>query len=290
MKELRQFVEVAGRRSISLAARHLNISQSALSRAMQKLEESYGAPLFVRTGGGMELSPSGATLYGHALRVLPLLDQAREEIEQLQGRSRASIRIVAGDLWGFAILPAVMSHFAGTNPDVVVHLSIADESKRLEGLRNGTFDLAFGTLSTRYGAALDVVFEPLTQQGTNVYCDLHHPLAKKDVVSTEELTESRWISTGYDDPGDTALPGRQWRDYAVRADTLLTALQILKGSQFLMAGSSGFAGLFQQYGIVPLALKDVGARSHSGAIYFERTLSNPSVSRYLATVRRATAT
>lgn len=257
---------------------------------MQKLEESYGASLFVRTGGGMELSPSGVTLYGHALRVLPVLDQARDEIEQLQGRSRASIRIVAGDLWGFAILPAVMSRFAGTHPDIVVHLGIADESKRLEGLRNGTFDLAFGTLSTRYGAALDVVFEPLTQQGTNVYCDLHHPLATRSVVSTEDLTGCRWISSGYEDPSDTTLPGRQRRDYAVRADTLLTALQILKGSQFLMSGSSGFAALFRQYGIVPLALEDVGAGSHSGAIYFERTLSNPSVSQFLATARQATAT
>ena len=285
MKELRQFVEVAGRRSISLAARQLNISQSALSRAMQKLEDSYGAPLFIRTGGGVELSPSGTALYGHALKILPALDQAREDIEQLQGRSRASIRIGAGDLWGLAILPELIRQFAQSHPNVVLQLTIADEARRLEGLRNGTFDLVFGTLSTRYGAALDVTFEAMTRQGTLVYCDRQHPLATREAVTLEDLSEYRWISPGYDDAADPGPLGHQQRNLAIRADSVMSALLLLKGSDFLLSASSGFSTLFQGFGVIAIPMEDLGPGSHSGAIYAPRALDNRVVTEFLNLVR-----
>lgn len=286
MKELRQFVEVASRRSISLAAHHLNISQSALSRAIQKLEDSYGAVLFVRTGGGMELTTCGSTLYSHALKILPALDQAREEIEQLQGRTKAAIRIGAGDLWGLTILPKVIREFAVIHPDVVVHMAIADEATRLEGLRTGAFDLVFGTLSTRYGAPLDVEFETMIRQGTLVYCDQQHPLARRDAVAIEDLFEYRWISPGYDDAADTGLLGRQQRELAVRADTVMSALLLLKGSNFLMSASSGFSGLFHDFGVIAIPMDDLGPGSPSGAIYAPRVLENEIVAAFLDAARR----
>jgi DNA-binding transcriptional LysR family regulator len=285
MKELRQFVEVASRRSISLAARQLNISQSALSRAVQKLEDSYGAPLFVRTGGGMELSPCGSALYAQVLKILPALDQVREEIEQLQGRTRAAIRIGAGDLWGLAILPDVVRRFAHSHPDVVVHMTIADEAKRLEGLWNGTFDLVFGTLSTRYGVALDVEFEAMTRQGTSVYCDHNHPLATREAVTTEDLLGYRWINPGYDDAADPAPLGREQRDVAVRADTTMNALLLLKRSNFLMSASSGFKQLFRQFGAIELQTGDLRPGTESGAIYPARSGTKAGVAEFLQVAR-----
>ena len=287
MKDLRQFVEVANRRSISLAAQQLNISQSALSRAVQKLEDSYGAPLFVRTGGGMELNACGSALYGHALKILPALDQAREEIEQLQGRSRAVLRIGAGDLWGLVILPEIIRQFALSHPDVVVHMTIADEASRLEGLRNGTFDLVFGRLSTRYGPPLDVEFEAMTRHGTLVYCDQHHPLAKHDAITVEDLFEYRWISPGYDDAADPVPLGRQQRDFAVRVDTVMSALLLLKTSDFVMSASSGFSAMFRDFGVMEIPLEDLGPGSDSGAIYTPRASARPTVTEFLETVRRA---
>ena len=116
MRELRQFLEVANRRSISRAAEVLNLSQPALSRAIQKLEESYGAPLFIRNGGGVALSPYGLALYSRAVRVLPAFDEAREEIEHLRGRALAKLHVASGDLWGFVILPGVNQQFAALIP------------------------------------------------------------------------------------------------------------------------------------------------------------------------------
>lgn len=289
MRELRQFVEVANRRSISRAAQHLNISQPALSRAIQHLEESYGAPLFIRTGGGVVLSTYGSVLYSRAVRVLPALDEAREEIEHLQGRAKAAIHLATGDLWGLVILPEVIQSFAHAHPDVVVHVDITDDGTRFEGLRNGIYDLVFGTFSYKYEAVMQVEFEAMVRQATYVYCDQHHPLAAGGPASLDDLLGQRWISPGYDDDTGPGKLGRHARDFAVRVDTMMHALLLMRNSPLVMAASSGFVSLFRQFGIANIDIEDPGLVQESGAIYPARALEKPLVRDFLRKVReRAT--
>jgi DNA-binding transcriptional LysR family regulator len=281
MRELRQFVEVANRRSISRAAEHLNISQPALSRAIRQLEESYGAPLFIRTGGGVILSPYGTALYSRAVRVLPALDEAREEIEHLQGRAKASIHIATGDLWGLVILPEVMKGFARDHPNVVVHVDITDDGTRFEGLRNGVYDLVFGTMSFKYEAVMPVEFESMVRQATSVYCDASHPLAGGGLVSVEDLLAQRWISPGYDDDRGPGKLARFDRDFAMRVDKVMHAVLLMQNSSLFLAASSGFVSLFKRFGIVSVEIEDQGPVSESGAIYLPRALEKPLVRDFL---------
>ncbi|WP_375451675.1 LysR family transcriptional regulator [uncultured Devosia sp.] len=284
MRELRQFVEVASRHSISAAAKHLNISQPALSRAIQKLEQSYGAPLFVRNGAGMELSPYGSALYSRAVQIIPALDEVREEIEQLQGRAKAAIRIAAGDYWGHIVLPDVTRRFCEARRNVLVHLDIADEGKRLEGLRNGVYDIVFGTMSSRYGLVMDVQFEPMSRQSTYVYCDKTHPLAGRK-ASNEEFMALRWINPGYDDDSGSGRLARQARDFAIRADTTMNALLLLRGSGLVLSASSGFMQLFAAFGITRIDIEDPGEATDSGAIHARNALNRPNVRDYLNLAR-----
>lgn len=286
MRELRQFVEVASRQSISAAAKHLNISQPALSRAIQKLEESYGVPLFVRNGAGVALSPYGSALYSRAVRILPALDEAREEIEQLQGRVKAAIRIATGDLWGLAILPEVTRAFAISHPHIVVHVEIADEGQRLEGLRNGVYDLVFGTFSARYTPLEKVEFRPLVRQATYIYCDRDHPLRKRHSVKVDELLSYRWVSPGYEDDAGPGSLGRAPRDFAVRVDTVMNALLLLRRSPFLMSASSGFQSLFSNYGIETLSIEDAGQADDSGVIFPARSLERSAVRDFMQLARQ----
>ena len=126
MRELRQFIEVANRRSISRAAEQLHISQPALSRAVRQLERSYGVPLFLRTGNGVALSPYGTALYGRAVRALRALDEAREEIALLQGSAKVTLHIAAGDMWGLVVLPDVIKRFAVEHLPDLLQLVLID--------------------------------------------------------------------------------------------------------------------------------------------------------------------
>jgi DNA-binding transcriptional LysR family regulator len=288
LKELRQFVEVANQRSISSAAKRLNISQPALSRAIRQLEDTYGVPLFTRTGAGVELSAYGSALYSRAVRILPALDEARDEIEHLQGRAKAVIRIAAGDLWGLVILPRVIQEFSKTHPDVLVEVKIADDGSRFEGLRRGVYDLVFGTLSYKYQAVMQVEFETFVRQGTFVYCDQNHKLANSSSINAVELLEQRWISPGYgDDDGPNVLKTFV-RDFAVRVDSMPQALLVLRGSTYVMAASSGFRDLFRTLGIVTIDVGDHGGVQASGAIYVPAAAEKSVVRDFLRLVRAET--
>lgn len=282
---MKQFVSVARARSISAAAKELHISQPALSRAIQKLEESYGAPLFLRNGAGVELSPYGQALYSRAVRILPALEEAREEIEHLQGLTKATIRIATGDLWGLVILPAVIRQFSLNHADVVVHVEIADEGARLQGLRNGVYDIVFGTMSERYDPVVEVQFEPMIRQTTYVYCDRDHPLAGQRIDDAETLLGFRWVNPGYD---DNAAPGglsRFTRDFAARVDTIVNAILILRASPFLMSASSGFVNLFAEFGLGRVILPDGGRGQDSGAIHPPHARDRPAVRDFLRLAR-----
>jgi DNA-binding transcriptional LysR family regulator len=287
MRELRQFVEVADQKSISRAAKRLNISQPALSRAIRQLEDSYGVPLFTRTGAGVELSAYGSALYSRAVRILPALDEVREEIEHLQGRAKAIVRIATGDLWGLVILPDIIRKFSETHPAVVVHVDIVDDGTRFEGLRHGGYDLVFGTLSYKYEAVMQVEFEMFVQQATYVYSHNSHVLSGKEDLTIDDLARQRWISPGYGDDDGPAQLERHARDFAVRVDSMLQALLVMQTSPLLMAASSGFARLFGQFGIEPIMFHDHGRVQQSGAIYLPRSAEKPATRDFLRLVRAA---
>ncbi|NUP28136.1 MAG: LysR family transcriptional regulator, partial [Nocardia sp.] len=67
LRQLRYFVEVFDRGSLSGAAKALLISQPALTRRIQQLERECGVPLFERVPAGSVPTPAGTALYQHVL-------------------------------------------------------------------------------------------------------------------------------------------------------------------------------------------------------------------------------
>ena len=65
-KHLRQFIEVATHKNVSLAARQMGLSQPTLTHNMRKLEESLGTTLLVRHAGGVTLTAAGELLLAQA--------------------------------------------------------------------------------------------------------------------------------------------------------------------------------------------------------------------------------
>ena len=78
MHQIRYFLAVERERNFSRAADHCNITQPALTRAIQKLEEEVGGPLFDRRPGRIELTELGRTL-------LPRLQNAIREVFRARG-------------------------------------------------------------------------------------------------------------------------------------------------------------------------------------------------------------
>lgn len=120
--QIRAFVEVARQGSIRGASRMLNMSQPALSKSIQELEEGLAAQLFFRRSKGVTLTDAGESFYQHASLILEELRAAQEEIRQRQGQLAGQINIGMGASISRSLMPAVISRFHQQHPQVKVRI------------------------------------------------------------------------------------------------------------------------------------------------------------------------
>lgn len=120
--QIRAFVEVARQGSIRGASRMLNMSQPALSKSIQELEEGLAAQLFFRRSKGVTLTDAGESFYQHASLILEELRAAQEDIRQRQGQLAGQINIGMGASISRSLMPAVISRFHQQHPQVKVRI------------------------------------------------------------------------------------------------------------------------------------------------------------------------
>ena len=141
--ELRSFVALAEQRHFGRAAEILNVSQPALSKRLQRLEEKVGGPLFLRGYRDVRLTEPGRVLLERARVLLRDADQALEA-------SRSAIRGEAGQLRiGFGVasiaqlLPEVMKRFRRSHPRVQVEMRDMSSPAQRLALQREEIDLGF---------------------------------------------------------------------------------------------------------------------------------------------------
>lgn len=136
---LRTFVAVCDTGSFTRAAREVNLTQSAVSLHVKRLEEQVGSRLIVRNARGVGLTEQGEVLLSYARRILALYKEA----EQRLGRDSAGpVRIGAPDYFDFHILSSLLAQFSARYPAVrqQIELGIGPDISAL--LDEGELDIA----------------------------------------------------------------------------------------------------------------------------------------------------
>jgi DNA-binding transcriptional LysR family regulator len=138
-------VALAEHRSVSAAARHLGMSQPAVSAALGRLRASLGDPLFVRTARGMEATPRALTVLAPARAALGIVDQ---EILPAQGfhpsTSDRKITLALSDIGEMVFLPKILARLQAEAPRMTVRSVTLPVSQLERGLELGEIDLAIG--------------------------------------------------------------------------------------------------------------------------------------------------
>ena len=127
---LRGFVAAARHLSFTLAATELHLTQSALSRQIQSLEEELGLPLFVRSTRRITLTPAGEALFRATVAGLQSIDQVVARLRASEGRKQIVVTTFAScaSLW---LIPR-LSGFSTTHPEVDVNCIATDRAVDLD--------------------------------------------------------------------------------------------------------------------------------------------------------------
>lgn len=143
LNHLRYFYEVARSGNMRRAAARIGISQPALSKQIQALEEAIGLQLFYRSSRGLQPTPDGETVFLHCERVFGHLRDLEETVEAL--RTGSAGRVTVGSTYSIAeyLLPEFIRSYHDRYPKVRFRLVTARSGQVLQALREHRIDVAF---------------------------------------------------------------------------------------------------------------------------------------------------
>jgi DNA-binding transcriptional LysR family regulator len=186
LRRLEIFVKVAELGSFSRAAEALFLTQPTVSEHVRALEDELGLTLLDRLGRGAAPTRAGQLLLGYARRMLALGREARQAMDQFQGRMSGELTVGGSTIPGEYVLPALIGSFKGKYPDISISLLIAGTAQVLEMLEGGRVEVAMvgarptqRTLDAREIMADDLVVVVATD----------HPWAGRSTVTLAELRE-----------------------------------------------------------------------------------------------------
>ena len=164
LTQLKYFQAMAKCHHFTQAAEEMAVSQSALSRSIQKLEQELGVTLFERHGRMSELTEAGQKFLFHVDRVIRELALAEQEIE-LDNGGAGVVHLSFLHSLGDTFLPLILRQFHERYPAIRLKVLNGTSYEALQMLRAGQVDLAFastpqetGNLQMRRCMALHNVF------------------------------------------------------------------------------------------------------------------------------------
>ena len=186
LRQLEHLTALAEHGSFSRAAERLHLTQSALSRSIQSLEDELGARLLDRAGKRSTLTPLGEAVLARARRMTLEAAEIRRSVELLRQGEAGTIRVGLGSGPGALLMTPLLTHVAARHPDVRVAIARGSTALQVQQLRDRELD-ALVVDARRLAPAPDLVIEPLVELRGGFVCRAGHPLAAQAAVTFDAL-------------------------------------------------------------------------------------------------------
>src|SRR3954447_7736715 len=186
-RQLRAFCEVVERRSFSLAAERLGVTQPAVSLQVRSLEKRLGTQLLDRSGRRVEPTEGGQKLYRSAQRLLALEEEIVHELaEEATGDLDGTLEIGASTGPGGVLLSQLLCEFADANPALHVALSVFDTQTIVDRVADRTLQLGVVGAAPRHRG---VEYEPFFRDTVVLACPPGHAFAGRTITVGELQAE-----------------------------------------------------------------------------------------------------
>ncbi len=142
LKELRYVLAIHNYGTMAKASQHLYISQPALSKYIQNLEDTLGVELFHRNNGRLTLTFAGEHYVSAAQRMLEIFEHLESELTDVQNAEKGRIRLGISTFRGPYLLPKVISKFHKQYPEIDLNVTEESAENLEQMLSHGELDIA----------------------------------------------------------------------------------------------------------------------------------------------------
>jgi len=195
--KIKAFLVLAKVKNFSLAADELYISQPALSKQIQSLEQDLKVPLFNRTKKSTYLTVYGEYFLGYANNILANYANAKEDIKEIENLERGTLRFGATNFIGVYLVPEILAKFRQLYPGITLGMTI-NSSKNILALLHA-YRLEFILLSDYIAVDKErFAIRPWCTDYLKVIVGQQSKFFKRKTIRLEELDAEVFITKDKD--------------------------------------------------------------------------------------------
>ncbi|MDZ4309937.1 MAG: LysR family transcriptional regulator [Cypionkella sp.] len=292
LRHLRIVAVILAEGNLMRAATALNMTQSAVTKALQDAEAQMGVPLFLRTNRGVVATAFGAKLAAHARLILAQVGRAEQEMADLRDGTAGQVTIGTLLAGSAGLLPEAIMRLRQRQPNLEIRVEEATNDVLMPALRSGELDLVLGRLP-EFRDRDGLRQEHLMDDFARIVARRNHPLALRTDLQLADLLTCDWIL-----PGHTTTLRRQietaFRDanleppvHSVETVSFLTTRQLLRQTDYLAVWPAQLAALESREGdIVALHIPLPSTRRPIGISTRADDLMSPAATRLVDSLRQ----
>lgn len=190
LNQLKVFYVVAKNSSFSSAAEELFITQPAVTKAIQRMQEHYGIKFIDIIGKSLVLTDAGRSLYRIAEKIFDLENQANEALRDFQHQKAGNIRIESSESFGSYYLPDIIIPFKKHYPDIEISKIILPTDMVADHVAHLFVDIGFISYWVD-NPKLNI--QQLLEDSLVLITSSAHPLARKKSIDPDDLRNESLI-------------------------------------------------------------------------------------------------
>ena len=268
--DLRAFVAVIDLEGFHRAAETLNLSQSALSRRIQRLEAAVGAALLERSTRRVALTTAGRELLPLVRRMLDEFDSSLFAMREVGRQRGGQITLACVPTAAFYFLPSVIARFNEQYPNIRFRILDLSANEGLESVARGEVEFGINLLGA---SDPELTFEPLIEDPFVLACRRDHPLAARESLTWTDLE------------GQPLVAVSRTSGNRILLDAALVRAGVRLSWSYEVTHLSTSLGLVEA-GLGISVLPKLATPQADHPIIVTRPIQNPEVSRTIGVVRR----
>lgn len=262
IEQLRLIQILSSSGSLRAAAEVMHVTAPALTKALQQLEEEFGAVLVARSPKGARLTPAGELVAARAAIALREIDRAREEVSWHTQHGEAALSVACSPAAAIQVLPGALARLRARWPRIRVRVVEAVYPRSLTMLRTAEVDFTIGPLPSD-GFGRDLCRQSLFEARQVIIARASHPLVGARGLAA--IQDADWINTG--PPGGPGDPSRlNFQELGLRTPKLMLSCESFSTLAALLPQVEALAlvpesfhrNYAHHHGLVPLALDHPG--------------------------------
>lgn len=292
IRQLRHLVAAIDLGTLSEASDAVFITQPALTRSLQNLENELGTKLLQRLPRGVVATEAGDLLYRHAQLILNEVKKIKTNVPMVVKGVTGNLKIGVAALFSHHIVDEVVWKLALSHEELNISIKVGFFEELTSQLQEGLLDVVFSNLPS-VTVPEELIVEPLSDLTVVFVANNEHPLAKEKICAIEDLESARWLIV--DQPHATemfsqffAAQGMSTPANLVRTDSLGLIMSLLKKGGFISVLPRHLVNEAKgKDGLVELNVKGPVIKRKFGLIYREDIAGRPALAPFFDGIREA---